>query len=195
MIYLRKILMAEEKKEDGADEVRKDAAQESKDEQTEEQGNPNDGQETADAVRERLVRLAAEFDNYKKRVAKEIEGSKNVGKAEAISRILPSLDELELAMAAMNSDGKDRGIKLVYSNLVNALKSLGLKEIEVDGKFDPYKHEIMLAKASKENEGTILEVVRKGYTLNGIMLRPASVIVSNGSVEEKNKEENTGETK
>lgn len=138
-------------------------------------------EETVDSVKDRLLRLAAEFDNYKKRVAKEIENSKNVGKAEAITKILPNMDELDLAIASLGKGGGEKGILLVYANFMNTLKGLGLKEIEATGAFDPYRHEIILTQASDKKEGTILEVVRKGYTLNGIMLRPASVIVSKGT--------------
>lgn len=145
--------------------------------------------ESADSVKDRLLRLAAEFDNYKKRVAKEIEASKNIGKAEAVAKILPNIDEFELAIAAMGKGNDEKGILLVYSNLVSTLKGLGLKAIETNGVFDPNVHEIMLVQASEKKEGTILEVVRKGYTLNGIMLRPASVIVSGGNTREEKKDE------
>ena len=130
-------------------------------------------------LRDRLLRLAAEFDNYKKRVAKDIDESKSRGNAEVIIKLLPTVDEFEIALTSMDSSTEHtKGVALVFSNFMSALKGFGLKEIDVKGAFDPYKHEIMLVKESNKEEGTILEVVRKGYTLNGIMLRPASVIVS-----------------
>ncbi len=139
-------------------------------------------------LKERLLRLAADFDNYKKRTAKEVESSKTFGKAELIRKLLPVLDEFELAVAAAQKDDKDKGIGLVFANLRDALKKEGVSEIEAKGVFDPYKHEIMLTKSSKEPEGTIIEVVRKGYCLNGMMIRPASVIVSSGQEEKKETE-------
>jgi molecular chaperone GrpE len=134
-------------------------------------------------ARERLMRLAAEFDNYKKRVAKDIDGSKSVGKAEIVSKILPSIDEFELALSSSGKTESMKGMALIFSNLMGALKSAGLKEIPVDGSLDPYRHEVLLVKDSDVKEGTILEVVRKGYMLNDIMIRPASVIVSNGRLD------------
>ncbi len=183
--------MAEEKK-DEKDEGKAPEAEEAGEKPEE---NDEAAEETVDDVKERLVRLAADFDNYKKRVAKEIADSKTIGKAEAITKILPNVDELELAIAALGKDG-DKGITLVYTNFMNTLKALGLKEIDSKGAFDPYKHEIMLAQASDEKEGTILQVVRKGYMLNGIMLRPASVIVSKGKADAADeKKENEEEKK
>jgi molecular chaperone GrpE len=148
-----------------------------------------EGGEVAE-LKERLLRMAAEFDNYKKRVAKEIDASKTIGKIELMKKVLPTLDEFELALMAMGKDGEHaKGIELVYSNFVSSLKGAGLKEIDVDGKFDPYKHEIMLSKESKEKEGTIIGVIRKGYTFNDIVVRPASVIISKGEGEDVKKDD------
>jgi molecular chaperone GrpE len=132
-------------------------------------------------IKERLLRLTAEFDNYKKRATKEYESSKALGKIELIKKVLPVLDEFELALS-IEKDEKDegtrRGIEMIYSNLIDALKAEGLSVIDTNGSYDPYKHEIVLARESKEKEGKILEVVRKGYVLNDILIRPASVIVA-----------------
>lgn len=149
----------------------------------------NDEKEEVSEIKDRLLRLAAEFDNYKKRVAKESENARSIGKSEAITKLLPTLDEFELAIESMKNDEKSKGITLIFSNFMGALKSLGLKEIDADGKFDPYRHEIMLATESEKPEGTIIEVIRKGYMLNDIMLRPASVIISKGAVKKDEKEE------
>lgn len=89
------------------------------------------------------------------------------------------LDEFELAINAKGLDDEAaKGIELVYSNLVDSLKREGLRPIEVDGKFDPFKHEIVLVRESEEEEGTIIGVVRKGYAIGDLLIRPASVIVS-----------------
>ncbi len=105
-------------------------------------------------------------------------------------KILPTLDEFELAIKAMGNDEEHaKGIGLVYTNFVKALKSAGLKEIEVDGAFDPYKHEIMVAQESDKKEGTILEVIRKGYMFNEIVIRPAAVIVAKQKVENDTKQD------
>ncbi|MGC8622478.1 MAG: nucleotide exchange factor GrpE [Candidatus Micrarchaeia archaeon] len=130
---------------------------------------------------EKLLRLAAEFDNYKKRVGKEIAVAKEMGKAELIKKLLPTLDEFEIAISAMNEGEAKKGIELIYSNFIEVLKGEGLKEIEAKGTFDPYKHEIVMVKELKDEntkDGAILEVVRKGYAINDIVLRPASIIIA-----------------
>ncbi|MGC9098966.1 MAG: nucleotide exchange factor GrpE [Candidatus Micrarchaeia archaeon] len=138
-------------------------------------------------LKDRLLRLAAEFDNYKKRAAREVENSKLLGKAELMKKLLPTLDEFELALSVSKESKETKGFEMIFSNLIEALKSEGLSEIETNGKYDPYKHEIILTKESEEKDGTILEVVRKGYMLNDILLRPATVIVAKHKDESPNK--------
>jgi len=160
--------MAEEKNETGKEEALPEAGEKPKDEQAE--------------MKERMLRLAAEFDNYKKRSKAELEKAKDAGKAEMLLSVLPVLDEFELALISlgtMQDKSVARGIEMVYANLLDALEREGLIELDTDGIYDPYKHEIVVSRAdSKKKPGTILEVVKKGYTFNGIMLRPASVIIS-----------------
>ena len=149
-------------------------------------------------LKERLLRLAAEFDNYKKRVVKDLGASSDKGKAEIIAKLLPVIDEFELAISNMDIKQEHaKGISLIYSNFISILKSAGLRALDVSGRYDPYKQEIVLVEESDEEEGTIIEVVRKGYAFNEIMLRPASVIVAKKRhVEQtKNKEENKEENK
>ena len=174
------------KKEERAEPEKKEAA---------EQNSPE--KEIAD-LKDRMLRLAAEFDNYKKRVAKDLGASSDKGKAEIIAKLLPVIDEFELAISNMDVKQEHaKGISLIYSNFISTLKSAGLRELEVSGRYDPYKQEIVLAEESDEEEGAIIEVVRKGYAFNEIMLRPASVIVAKKRhVEQtKNKEENKEENK
>ncbi|MDE1851425.1 MAG: nucleotide exchange factor GrpE [Candidatus Micrarchaeota archaeon] len=175
----------EEGKEEGSSKKENDEAGKPEKESEQRGGKNSEDKEGIAEVKDRLLRLAAEFDNYKKRVAKESESARSIGKAEAIAKLLPTLDEFELAMESMKGDENSKGIALIFSNFMDALKSLGLKEIESNGRFDPYRHEIMLAKESEKSEGTIIEVIRKGYMLNEIMLRPASVIVSKDAAKEK----------
>ncbi len=149
---------------------------------------PEPEKEAAD-LRDRLLRMAAEFDNYKKRVARDIDVSKESGRIDVISRLLPTVDEFELALDALDmEDEKLKGMSLIYSNMMSTLKGFGLREIDTDGKFDPYKHEIMLVQENDGEEGRILKVVRKGYMLNSFMLRPASVIVAKRVQQEDGKE-------
>lgn len=95
--------------------------------------------------------------------------------------LLPIIDEFELAVLVA-SKSKDenvsKGIAMVFSNLMDALKGFGMQEIPTKGTYDPYRHEIITIMKSDKDGGSILEVVKKGYTFNGIMLRPASVIIA-----------------
>ncbi len=176
-------------------------SKENDDEQVKEESEAHKAQiESEDSAKEqaelkdRLLRMAAEFDNYKKRVAKDIDNSKEMGRADVISKLLPTVDEFELAIGSF--DKKDehlKGIELIYSNLMSTLRGFGLREVEVDGKFDPYRHEIMLVQQSDKEDGTIINVVRKGYMLNAVMLRPASVIVAKSETPKDEKNEKKSE--
>lgn len=149
------------------------------DAEDEKEEKPQKGKEEND---EKFLRLAAEFDNYKKRTGREMAESKNLGKAELLRELLPVLDEFEIALpAAANSTDTHiaKGIELLYSNLKDRLQKEGLQEIPAKGKFDPHVHEIVMVNdETGKPEGTIIEVARKGYTFNGMMLRPAMVIVA-----------------
>ncbi len=149
-----------------------------------EQQESEEGQEKTknyEELKEHMLRIAAEFDNYKKRIKKEMDGAENLGKASLVKNMLPVIDEFELAILALN-DAKDRnvakGIEMLYSNFVDVLKKEGLEVIAANGLFDPYKHEIIMTRESEKKDGTILEVVKKGYMFGNRMLRPAAVIVS-----------------
>lgn len=144
-------------------------------------------------LKENMLRLAAEFDNYKKRVKKELDNAEKNGKMILIKDLLPIVDEFELAMLAIGSadDNVGKGIEMLYSNLMDQLKKEGLKEVDAKGIFDPYKHEIVMVRESEKKEGTILEVVKKGYTFDDRLLRPSSVIIAKGKAKDdevKNKE-------
>lgn len=154
---------------------------EPKKEEKEEVGEGTSSKQDYAEMREQMLRIAAEFDNYKKRVKKDIEGAESLGKAALIKDMLPIIDEFELAMIAVNGT-KDRnlarGIEMLYSNFMDVMKKEGLKEVNADGTFDPYKHETVMVKESSEKDGTILEVVKKGYMFEDRLIRPASVIIS-----------------
>jgi molecular chaperone GrpE len=134
-----------------------------------------------------LQRLAAEFDNYRKRVARDQELLVARAAERLVKELLPVVDDLERALDAAERHEEARleeGVRLVHRALENALRKQGLQEIEVDGKFDPHVHEALLAQPSEAEEGTVIEVVQKGYKLGDLVLRPARVVVSAGPAEE-----------
>lgn len=176
-----------------AEKEQKDEEEEPAEEKAEAEPKPEGKEEGNAELRDKLLRMAAEFDNYRKRVAKDIDSSKEAGRADVIARLLPTVDEFELALGSFNKDDEHvKGIALIYSNLMSTLKGFGLSEIKVDGKFDPYRHETVMAAESDRPEGEIIEVVRKGYMLNDIMIRPASVIVAKSPKADQQDEDGKG---
>jgi len=131
---------------------------------------------------ESLQRVAAEFDNYKKRVAKEKGEIEKSGSAKMVGKLLSFLDELELASksAEKSQDAvlKD-GLGLLCLKFKGLLEKEGLQEMNPVGeKFDPYRHEAAMQEEKEGvEEGTIVRVIRKGYMLNGKILRHAMVSV------------------
>ena len=126
-----------------------------------------------------LQRLKAEFDNYRKRVARE-RAALVAGASERLVReLLPVVDDLE---RAVNHEGDiEEGVRLVHRALSDALAKEGLTEIETEGPFDPHTQEALLAQPSEAEEGTVIEVLQRGYRLGDRVLRPARVVVSKGA--------------
>jgi len=136
-------------------------------------------------LEDRLIRLAAEFDNYKKRVAKEQNQLIKNANQELISKLLESLDNFSRALdSAKNSaDVKSlqSGVELIYSQLMDILTKEGLEEIKVVGElFDPHLHEAVLQIESDQPEGTMVDEISKGYKLNGKVIRHSKVVVAKG---------------
>jgi molecular chaperone GrpE len=130
-----------------------------------------------------LKRVAAEFDNYRKRVARDQQSLAARAHERLVKELLPVLDDLEraLAAAALPEEAKfEDGVRLVHRELQEALAKEGLAEIETNGHFDPHVHEALLSQPSDQDEGAILEVLQKGYRLGDRVLRPARVVVSQG---------------
>jgi molecular chaperone GrpE len=144
----------------------------------------------AEVTRERdeyldaLQRLKAEFDNYRKRVLRE-QGELSVrANEQLVKQLLPVLDDLERALeaAAEHEEAKlEEGVRLVHRALGEVLARQGLVEVETVGAFDPHTQEALLSQPSDEDEGTIVQVIQKGYKLGDRVLRPARVVVSAGS--------------
>jgi len=130
-----------------------------------------------------LKRVAADFENYRKRVARDQEGLVARAHERLVKELLPVLDDLERALeaAAQHEEAKlEEGVRLVHRELVEALAREGLVEVETDGQFDPHVHEALLSQPSDQEDGSVIEVLQKGYRLGDRVLRPARVVVSQG---------------
>jgi len=134
-----------------------------------------------DDLYERLLRKQAEFENYKKRVEREKSEFVQFASAELMKELLNSLDSFELALRNAKTDEQTlRGFELIYKQLLDTMGRFGLKPIEAKGKiFDPHYHQAVSTTPTDEvEENTVLEEMRKGYLLNGRLLRPAMVSVA-----------------
>ena len=129
-----------------------------------------------------LQRLAADFDNYRKRALRDQHAFAIRASERLVTKLLPVLDDLERALAAAADHEEAKviaGVEMTKSALAAALASEGLEEIEAEGAFDPHVHEALLAQPVEGVEsGTIVQVVQRGYRLGDAVLRPARVIVA-----------------
>jgi len=128
-----------------------------------------------------LKRVAAEFENYRKRVLRDQESLVARAHGRLVRELLPVLDDLERALAAAEEHEEaklEEGVRLVHRELKAALDREGVAEIETDGHFDPHVHEALLSQPSEAEEGSVLEVLQKGYKLGDHVLRPARVVVA-----------------
>ena len=128
-----------------------------------------------------LKRVAADFENYRKRVARDQESLAARAHERLVKELLPVLDDLERALAAAEEHEEaklEEGVRLVHRELADALEREGLAEIETNGKFDPHVHEALLSQPSEADEGSVIEVLQKGYRLGDRVLRPARVVVA-----------------
>ena len=143
--------------------------------------------ELAEVTRERdeyldaLQRAQAEFANYKKRVARDQESLVARAGERIVKELLPILDDLERALEAaeQHEEAKlEEGVKLVHRQLEQILEREGVAAVETNGRFDPHVHEALLTQPSEAEEGSVIEVLQKGYRLGDRVLRPARVVVA-----------------
>ena len=130
-----------------------------------------------------LQRLKAEFDNYRKRVARDQQELAARAHERLVSQLVPVLDDLERALEAASEHEEaklEEGVRLVYRSLADLLAREGVAVIPTDGKFDPHVQEALLAQPSEQAEGTVIQVLQKGYLLGDRVLRPARVVISAG---------------
>jgi molecular chaperone GrpE len=139
-------------------------------------------EEAPPAPDDSYLRLAADFDNYRKRVAREHAELTQRANERLLHELLPVLDDLERALeaAAEHEEAKlEEGVRLVHRSLLGLVERHGLSEIDTEGTFDPHVHEALLAQPGDgAEEGSVLQVLQKGYRLGDKVLRPARVIVA-----------------
>ena len=151
---------------------------------TENDENTDDCEERYSKLNDSYVRLMAEFDNYRKRTAKERIEFISIASEQVIVDILPVVDNMERALQNMDSSTDvaaiKQGLDLIYQQLLSVLKRHGVKQIEtVDGNFDTEYHEAIttIPAPTAEQKGKIVDCTLKGYTLNDKVIRHSKVVI------------------
>ncbi len=140
----------------------------------------------ADEHWERLLRTTADFDNFKKRAAREKQEAIKFANESLLQKLVPVLDNFDMALAAAGANqagdvqSLQAGVNMIHQQLKNALAETGLEEIDASGKtFDPNLHEAVSQRETTEApEGSVVQQLRKGYKLRERLLRPATVVVA-----------------
>jgi molecular chaperone GrpE len=141
----------------------------------------------ADEHWDRLLRTTADFDNFKKRAAREKQDAIKFANESLLQKLIPVLDNFDMALAATQTSGKgdavqslQTGVSMIYQQLKSALTEAGLEELDAaDKPFDPNVHEAVSQKETAEvPEGQVVQQLRKGYKFRDRLLRPASVVVA-----------------
>jgi molecular chaperone GrpE len=126
-------------------------------------------------------RTQADFENYRKRMSRENAAAADRGAGRLAKELLPALDHLDLALKASDGDAETvKGFAMVREEIISALGRVGIEPFSPHGEaFDPNEHEAMVQQPAEGAEpGTILEVYQQGYRINGVVLRPARVVVA-----------------
>jgi molecular chaperone GrpE len=167
-------LTAEEPQNNAEETLQQSVAKSDRsDEDVELEALRNENEELIDT----LQRLQADFDNYRKRAQRDQEALVGRAGERIVKELLPVLDDLERALEAAEAK-LEEGVKLVHRQLEQLLEREGLAPVETDGKFDPHVHEALLTQPSESEEGSVVEVLQKGYRLGDRVLRPARVVVA-----------------
>jgi molecular chaperone GrpE len=138
-----------------------------------------------EATREQLLRLMADFDNYRKRMTRQSDEARQFAMADLVIALLPGFDNLQRALNAACQDTAPgsaaiaEGVSMVLRQFKEALAKVGVREIQTEGQpFDPTRHEAVdTVRVPASEDGLIVEEAQRGYTLNGRLLRPAKVVV------------------
>ncbi len=158
-------------------------SEEKKDEKTESEDEVNPLEKELQDTKDQLLRITAEYANFRKRSEKEKSESFNFATAKAVGEILPAIDNLDRALSneSEDFDGLKKGVQMTYDGLMSAFEKLGVTAFgEVGDKFDPNFHNAF-SHIEDENlgENVIATVYQKGYKINDKVVRPAMVITAN----------------
>lgn len=141
--------------------------------------------EEYDAINNKMLRLQADFLNYKARTEKEKSTTYGNAVSDVLTDLLPIIDNFERAIDAVNSENQEvinfkNGVKMIYDQFLNTLQKKGLKEIEaLNSKFDPNIHSGIAFEVTEEKEeDTVIEVFQKGYVVNDRVIRPSMVKIA-----------------
>jgi molecular chaperone GrpE len=138
-----------------------------------------------EGTRAQLLRLMADFDNYRKRMTRQFEEGKQYATTDLVHALLPGLDNLERALAAAQQDAHPTsatiaaGVSMVLKQLTDALAKAGVRPLQVQGEvFDPIRHEaVEVVPVPPPEDGLIVQEVQRGYMMHDRLLRPAKVVV------------------
>jgi len=144
-----------------------------------------DKTQECDTTRDQLLRLKADFDNYRKRMTRQSEEARQFATTELVKELLPGLDNLERALAAARQDATSgtasiaEGVGMVLRQFKDALARVGVRELRAQGqKFDPAQHEaVEMVMVSANDDGKVMTEVQRGYMMYDRLLRPARVVV------------------
>jgi molecular chaperone GrpE len=141
----------------------------------------------ADESWERLLRTTSDFENFKKRAAREKQDAIKFANEGLLEKLIPVIDNFEMALlatetaqASASTDSLKTGVKMIHSQLKSVLTDAGLQEIDATGQtFDPNLHEAVSQKETTEvAEGKVVQQLRKGYKFRERLVRPATVVVA-----------------
>ena len=159
-------------------------AQEPEDD-AEENVGPNtlpEAQENIAELNERIVRLTADFDNFRKRAQRDKDEARQFANQGLLEKLLPVLDNFEMALTAVkDADSSVRdGVQMILDQLLSVLKESGVEPVDALGQpFDPNLHEALSQEETTDaEEGTVVQQVQCGYKLNDRLVRPARVVVA-----------------
>jgi molecular chaperone GrpE len=144
---------------------------------------------------DRLLRISADLDNYKKRVSREKADLIRYGNDELIKELLPVIDNLERALGHASSEGAQEGIQggveMTLQQFLGILQRFGVTPIAAEGEpFDPTKHEAVMEQATGDYDpGHVVAELQKGYLLNDRLVRPAKVVVAKANEDTESEKE------